>query len=137
VLWQVIEAFGGRTGFYAADRLWRLRASADRLVGGPGMRGRREGTPRVGDELDFWRVEAVDPPRSLRLRAEMRMPGTAWLGLAAEPVTATTSRLVQHTWFAPDGRVGHAFWWAELPGHKVVFSRMCGGMAREAERRSG
>lgn len=136
VLWQVVAGIGGDAGWYAVDALWCVRAGVDRLLGGPGMRGRRPGVPRVGDELDFWRVEAVDPPRSLRLRAEMRMPGTAWLGLEIEPCGVGGSRLVQRTWFAPDGVLGHAFWWAELPGHKAVFARMCDGIAAEASRRA-
>jgi hypothetical protein len=136
VLWQVVEGIGGDQGWHAADRLWRLRAAADRLIGGPGMRGRREGTPEPDDALDFWRVEEVDAPYSMRLRAEMKMPGTAWLELAVDEPGAGRSLLVQRTWFAPAGVLGHAFWWAELPAHKVVFARMCDGIARAAEERT-
>ncbi len=134
VLWEVVAGLGGRQGYHAFDRLWRLRAGLDRVVGGPGMRGRSDGAPHPGDPLDFWRVEHVEPSGSLRLRAEMRMPGTAWLGLEVEP-DGSGARLVQQTWFEPHGAVGHAFWWAELPGHKLVFARMCDGIAAEAERR--
>jgi hypothetical protein len=129
-----VASIGGATGYYAADPLWRARARLDRALGGPGMRGRAAGTPAEGAALDFWRVERVDPPRLLRLRAEMRMPGTAWLELAVEPVAEARSRLVQRTWFTPRGVAGHAFWWAELAGHKAVFARMCDGIARAAER---
>ena len=100
------------------------------------MRGRRGGTPQAGDVLDFWRVEEVTAPHSMMLRAEMKMPGTAWLELAVEELDARRSRLVQRTWFAPAGLLGHAFWWAELPAHKAVFSRMCDGIAQTAEQRS-
>ena len=81
VLWQVVHDLGGESGYHAFDSLWRARAAVDRAVGGPGMRGRPEELAD-GDALDFWRVESVDPPQRLLLRAEMRMPGTARLELA-------------------------------------------------------
>lgn len=135
VLWQVVESVGGAEGWHAFDRLWRVRSALDRLIGGPGMRGRRDGTLQPGDELDFWRVEKVDRPSSLRLRAEMKMPGTAWLELGVDELGPARSRLVQRTWFAPAGAAGHVLWWAELPGHKIVFSRMCDGIVAQAEGR--
>lgn len=134
-LWAEVAHFGGRGGYPAFDQLWQWRALADRLVGGPGMRQGPRGAPRAGEVLDFWRVEEVDPPRSLRLRAEMRMPGTAWLALEVQEAGPGRSLLLQRTWFAPAwGPLGHAFWWAELPGHAVVFGRMCDGIAQAAER---
>jgi hypothetical protein len=133
VLWQVVHDLGGESGYHAFDSLWRARAALDRAVGGPGMRGRPEKLAD-GDALDFWRVESVDPPQRLLLRAEMRMPGTARLELRVESLGDTESQLEQRTWFEPSGVVGHAFWWAELPGHKVVFNRLVDGIARAAER---
>lgn len=132
VLWSVVHDLGGESGYHSFDALWRVRAKLDQAVGGPGMRGRPEQLSD-GDALDFWRVESVDPPHRLLLRAEMRMPGTARLELRVEPLGDTESILEQRTWFEPAGVVGHAFWWAELPGHKVVFHRLVDGIARAAE----
>lgn len=132
VLWEVVSGLGGAQGYHAFDSLWRVRAALDRLIGGPGMRGRPDQL-HDGAELDFWRVESVDPPQRLLLRAEMRMPGTARLELRVEPLGEHQSLLEQRTWFEPAGVVGHAFWWAELPGHKLVFARLVDGIARAAE----
>ncbi len=157
VLWEVVEGFGGPEGFYWFDALWRARARFDRVVGGPGLRGRPDRPLRPGDAVDFWRVETVEPGVRLVLRAEMRMPGTPWLELGVEaaggldtPARSSRatrpargrpagdgerSRLVQRVRFEPGGPAGHLLWWTELAGHKLVFSRMCDGIAREAERR--
>lgn len=135
VLWDVVSGIGGDSGWYAVDSAWRARALLDRAVGGPGMRG-RDVVLRAGDPLDFWRVVDVSPPRRLLLRAEMRMPGTPWLELATAPVAPDRSLLTQRVWFRPMNLIGHAQWWAELVGHKLVFSRMLTGIAREAERRA-
>jgi len=131
-LWAAVHGLGGATGYGSLDRVWRLRAALDRVIGGPGMRGRpAQLSPQ--DALDFWRVEEVEPPRRLLLRAEMRMPGTARLELVVEPVDARRSRLVQGTRFDPSGLPGHAFWWAELAGHKVVFRRLVEDLVAVAE----
>ena len=137
VLWEVVAGIGGETGWYAFDRLWRARAALDRLVGGPGMRGRGREL-HAGGTVDFWRVVDVVPSERLLLRAEMKMPGTPWLELAVEPVgeVPARSRLIQRVWFAPDNLLGHAMWWTELAGHKLVFSRMLDGIVDEAEDRS-
>lgn len=135
VLWHVVAGIGGENGWYAVDPAWRARALLDRAVGGPGMRG-REAELRPGEALDFWRVLDVSPPRRLLLQAEMRMPGTPWLELATASVSAERSLLIQRVWFEPSNLLGHAQWWAELVGHKLVFSRMLDGIAREAERRA-
>ena len=102
VLWQVVHDLGGESGYHAFDALWRVRATVDRAVGGPGMRGRPEQLAD-GDALDFWRVESVDPPHRLLLRAEMRMPGTARLELRVEALGDAESLLEQRTWFEPAG----------------------------------
>jgi hypothetical protein len=95
-LWRVVEAVGGERGWYSWALAWRVRGLADRLVGGPGLRrGRRD--PRrlvVDDALDFWRVEEVEPGRLVRLRAEMRVPGLAWLELRVEPADPGASAVV-------------------------------------------
>ena len=129
---------GGGRGWYAADALWRLRGWMDRLAGGPGLgRGRRD-PDRVafGDALDFWRVTGVERDRSLRLRAEMRLPGVAELEFDVAPLGGRTgrSRLVQVARFKPRGLSGLAYWIAVSPLHRFVFSGMLEGIRREAER---
>ncbi|MEW6320589.1 MAG: SDR family oxidoreductase [Acidobacteriota bacterium] len=130
-----IEAIGGETGWYAWNWLWRLRARLDLLAGGVGMRrGRPHPTRlRVGDAVDFWRVEALEPDRRLRLAAEMRLPGRAWLEFeVTEDGGATEIR--QTAIFDPVGWLGNAYWYALFPLHELVFRGMLDGIARAAER---
>ncbi|MEU9837055.1 SDR family oxidoreductase [Streptosporangium sp. NPDC048047] len=133
-LWAVIEAIGGETGWYSLPVAWRARGFLDRLVGGVGLRrGRRDpGRLRVGDSVDFWRVEEVEPGRLLRLRAEMRLPGLAWLELG---VARHRGRTVyrQRAIFHPRGLAGHLYWWVISPFHSVIFGRMPRNVARAAE----
>jgi hypothetical protein len=97
-------------------------------------RGRRNPEEvRVGDAVDFWRVEAVEPDRLLRLRAEMKMPGRAWLEFKIEPVDAATSRLFQTAFFAPRGLSGLLYWYVLYPIHALVFSGLAAKLARLAE----
>ncbi|BFV60726.1 SDR family oxidoreductase [Kitasatospora sp. CMC57] len=132
-VWQVIEGIGGENGWYSFPLAWALRGWLDRLVGGVGLRrGRRDPARlRVGDSLDFWRVEEIEPGRLLRLRAEMRLPGLAWLELSVEP-DGPGSCYRQRALFHPHGLAGHAYWWAVAPFHTVVF----GGMARNITERA-
>ncbi|MEU6857549.1 SDR family oxidoreductase [Glycomyces sp. NPDC046736] len=125
-LWRVIAGIGGENGWYSTPLLWALRGWADRVFGGVGLkRGRRSRSGlRVGDVVDFWRVEVCEPGRLLRLRAEMRLPGLAWLDLACETGTRTSYR--QRAVFFPRGLSGRLYWLAVLPFHGLVFS----GMAR-------
>jgi hypothetical protein len=106
------------------------------VLGGPGLaRGRRDpARVHVGDALDWWRVEEVHDGRLLRLRAEMRAPGLAWLELLVEqdPVGRTLFR--QRALFHPRGLAGHAYWWAVAPFHSFVFGGMQANVARAAER---
>jgi hypothetical protein len=113
-----------------------LRGAADRLVGGVGLRrGRRDPDEvRVGDALDFWRVEAVEPDRLLRLRAEMKVPGAAWLQFETLPRSGGGTLLVQTAYFAPRGVPGLAYWYALLPVHSRIFSGMIAALAAEAGR---
>ncbi|MCG2800908.1 MAG: SDR family oxidoreductase [Cellulomonas sp.] len=137
-LWRVLERVGGDRGWFSWSLAWRVRGLADRLVGGPGLRrGRRDRDHLlVDDAVDFWRVELVDPGRVVRLRAEMRLPGVAWLELAIEDgqgwdqVGAT---FAQRALFAPRGLLGHVYWWAVAPFHGVVFGGMQRNVARAAE----
>ncbi|MBM7439678.1 SDR family oxidoreductase [Streptomyces sp. HB132] len=127
-LWKVIEGIGGDNGWYSFPLAWAVRGWLDRLVGGVGLRrGRRDAEHlRVGDSLDFWRVEEVEPGRLLRLRAEMRLPGLAWLDMYAETCDGGRTRYRQRAVFHPRGLLGHVYWWTISPFHAVIF----GGMAR-------
>jgi uncharacterized protein YbjT (DUF2867 family) len=128
-----IRRIGGATGWYYGDGLWRLRGLLDLAVGGVGLRrGRRDPeTPVVGSVLDFWRVEAYEPAGLLRLRAEMRLPGRAWLQFEVEGRRGG-SRIRQTAIFDPSGLAGLAYWYALLPLHALVFRRMLDGIVREA-----
>ncbi|MDF1799282.1 MAG: SDR family oxidoreductase [Planctomycetota bacterium] len=129
-----IRRIGGETGWYAFDRLWRLRGFFDLLVGGVGVRrGRRDPEhPAVGDALDFWRVEAYEPDRLLRLAAEMRLPGRAWLEFEVEPREGGGSTIRQTAVFDPIGLSGLAYWYAVFPLHGFVFRGMLAGIGRAA-----
>jgi uncharacterized protein YbjT (DUF2867 family) len=126
---------GGDHGWHAVNLLWRVRGALDRLAGGPGLRrGRRDpGTLRFGDALDFWRVVAIEPERRLRLRAEMRLPGTAWLELEVRPSGPEACTVVQTATFAPRGLAGMLYWYAVQPFHAIVFSGLLDGIRRAAE----
>jgi hypothetical protein len=116
--------------------IWHLRGIMDRLVGGVGMRrGRRDTTMlRVGDAVDFWRVEAVEPGHLVRLRAEMKVPGRAWLQFEAVPLENGYTRLVQTAFFAPRGLPGLLYWYVLYAIHGVIFAGLCKRIAEEAER---
>ncbi|WP_238431449.1 SDR family oxidoreductase [Streptomyces cavernae] len=127
-LWRMIEGIGGDNGWYSHPRAWAVRGRLDRLVGGVGLRrGRRDAARlRIGDSLDFWRVEEIEPGHLLRLRAEMRLPGLAWLEMRAETDEDGRTCYRQRALFHPHGLLGHAYWWSVSPFHALVF----GGMAR-------
>jgi uncharacterized protein YbjT (DUF2867 family) len=120
---SVIERIGGRNGWYYADFLWQLRGLLDLAVGGVGLRrGRRD--PQhlaVGDALDLWRVEAVEPNRLVRLSAEMRLPGRAWLQFEIESLDAHQCKVRQTALFDPIGAVGLAYWYVLFPLHVMIF----------------
>ena len=150
-LWRVVEGIGGDTGWYSFPLAWEVRGGLDRLVGGVGLRrGRR--SPHdlyVGEALDFWRVEALEEGSLLRLRAEMRLPGLAWLEFHVEHEESvgsdgagatgdadgnrTGTRLRQRATFVPRGLLGHLYWWAVAPFHGVVFGGMLRNVTRAAE----
>jgi uncharacterized protein YbjT (DUF2867 family) len=130
-----IERIGGETGWYGWGALWRLRGALDLLAGGVGMRRGRRDPARlaVGDTVDFWRVEAIEPGRRLRLAAEMRVPGRAWLEFELTGTGAGTA-VRQTAIFDPVGWAGRAYWYALWPVHQLVFAGMLRGIARAAER---
>ncbi len=134
-VYRAFTGLGGERGWLYANWVWRLRGILDRLIGGVGLRrGRRHPNDvRVGDALDFWRVEAVEPDRLLRLRAEMKVPGDAWLQFEARPQSEDETLLVQTVFFAPKGLSGFLYWYALYPIHGLVFSGMIRNLARWAE----
>jgi hypothetical protein len=137
-LWRVVESIGGDNGWYSSPLLWAVRGHLDRLIGGVGLvRGRRD--PHrlaIGESLDWWRVEALEPGRLLRLRAEMRVPGEAWLEMRVDAQPPGTSRYTQRAIFRPRGLLGHAYWWAVAPFHGLVFGGMLRNIRAAAERPS-
>lgn len=124
-----VRRIGGETGWYYGNWLWRLRGFLDLLVGGVGVRrGRRDPGQLVpGDTLDFWRVEAVEPDALLRLSAEMKLPGRAWLQFEVER-DGEGSLLRQTAIFDPRGLLGLAYWYALYPLHQLVFAGMLRGI---------
>lgn len=125
-LFDRVQRVGGATGWYFANGLWELRGAIDRVLGGVGMRrGRRDPVElRVGDAVDFWRVERFEQGRLLALRAEMKVPGQARLTFEVEAASGGGSRLRQTAEFHPEGIAGRAYWWALLPAHAVIFGLM-------------
>ena len=134
-LWRVIEGIGGDRGWYSFPLGWRVRGIVDRISGGPGLRrGRRDPDDLlVGDSLDWWRVEEIAEGRFLRLRAEMRLPGLAWLELEVGSDRAGATTFRQRALFHPHGAAGHAYWAAVYPFHGLVFGSMQRNIARAAE----
>lgn len=133
-VWRVIEGIGGQHGWYSFPVAWSVRGMIDRLLGGVGLRRGRRDPDRlfVGESLDFWRVEEVKPGHLLRLRAEMRLPGLAWLELGVRSDGGRTI-YTQRALFHPHGLLGHVYWWAIWPFHGVVFGGMKRNIARAAE----
>jgi len=127
-LWRVIEGIGGDNGWYSFPLAWEVRGWMDRAVGGVGLRrGRRE-------PVDFWRVEQIETDRVLRLRAEMKLPGLAWLEMTVEPTGTLTCIYHQRAVFYPRGLGGHLYWWSVFPFHGIVFGSMLRNISRTAER---
>ncbi|MDQ6658574.1 MAG: SDR family oxidoreductase [Actinomycetota bacterium] len=145
-VWDIVAGLGGDHGWYSTDILWRARGVVDKLAGGPGFRNSRpEGQLQVGDTLDCWRVEDIEPGKRLLLRAETKLPGKAWLELTVEADAESavggesggagrSARLSQRTVFLPHGLAGHAYWGSMLPGHLATFALMHRAMVRAAEK---
>jgi hypothetical protein len=138
-LWSVVTGIGGGRGWYSFPLAWSVRGWLDRLVGGVGLRRGRRDPDRLhtGDALDWWRVERLedtDGEHLLRLRAEMKVPGRAWLELTVRPAADAGSRYRQRAVFLPRGLAGHLYWWAVAPFHGLVFGGMVRNITRAAER---
>ena len=136
-LWVAIEEIGGDNGWYGADFLWYARGVMDRMIGGVGLRrGRRDPIHlRVGDSLDFWRVESLIPGQSLKLYAEMILPGKAWLEFRIKKLPNGQSEVTQEASYSPRGLGGQLYWYAVLPLHTFVFPTMIRNLIRSANRK--
>ncbi len=134
-LWRVVQGIGGDAGWYSFPLAWEVRGWADRLVGGVGLRrGRRHPSDlQLGDAVDWWRVEELDEGTLLRLRAEMRLPGLAWLEFHVEHDEGGGTRLRQRATFHPRGLPGQLYWWGVAPFHGIVFGGMLRNICRAAE----
>ncbi len=134
-VFAIFASIGGKRGWYYADWLWQLRAVLDRLVGGVGMRRGRPSPNdlRPGTTLDFWRVEAVELSRLIRLRSEMKTPGPTWLQFEAQPRAGGGTLLIQTVLFQPHGLAGLAYWYGLYPIHQLIFSGMVHAIVRRAE----
>jgi uncharacterized protein YbjT (DUF2867 family) len=135
-VYRSFAGIGGNRGWFYLDWAWQVRGMLDWLVGGVGMRrGRRDPDElRVGDALDFWRVEAVEPNRLVRLRAEMKMPGKAWLEFRTRPMPGGRTHLTQAAFFVPKGVWGLNYWYALYAMHAVLFSGLIRTIAERAEK---
>jgi len=139
-LWKSVEQIGGENGWYGADFLWWARGLVDRLFGGVGLRrGRRSpDTLRIGDSLDFWRVENLETGVSLKLYAEMILPGKAWLEFKIEEVEVDGKKMrkiSQDATFSPRGLGGQLYWFAVSPFHVLIFPRMLANLVRSSNRK--
>ncbi|MCX6511590.1 MAG: SDR family oxidoreductase [Actinobacteria bacterium] len=134
-VFEELTTIGGEKGWYSASFLWKIRGLIDQIIGGPGMRRGRKKVLQVGDALDFWRIEEVQEGRSLRLRAEMRLPGKAWLTWHLAEVEGVTT-ITQIASFRPRGLLGRVYWAAVWPFHGLIFPSMLKRMATEATRRA-
>ncbi len=132
-LYRAFTSLGGANGWLYANWAWHLRGLVDRIFGGVGFRrGRRDpDTLRPGDALDFWRVEELVENRKMLLRAEMKLPGSAWLLFEIQP-SGGRSRLAQVAYFAPRGLAGFLYWYLLYPIHRLIFSGLIRGVVRRA-----
>ena len=135
-VYRVFTGIGADRGWYFANWAWRMRGAIDRLLGGAGLRrGRRHPHQlRVGDALDFWRVEDLQPDRLVRLRAEMKLPGRAWLQYEVRETQDGETHLEQTAAFIPKGLAGLAYWYALYPFHAWIFGGLVRSIATRAER---
>lgn len=134
-VYETIAAIGGDRGWYSGDVLWKIRGVLDKLAGGPGLRKGRTRTLGVGAVIDFWRIEELVPRQRVRLRAEMVLPGDAWLTWDLVP-TGTGTTVVQSATFRPRGLWGRAYWLAVAPFHRFVFPGMLAGICADAAARA-
>jgi len=134
-VFSMVSRLGGQTGWLYFNWAWQLRGLVDRMVGGVGLRrGRRDReSVRIGDAIDFWRVEAIEPDKRLLLRAEMKLPGRAWLQFETNSHLAGQTHLVQTAFFAPKGLFGLAYWYGLYPIHRIIFAGMIRNLVQRAK----
>jgi len=134
-VWNIIKRIGGETGWYCGNILWRLRGLMDKIFGGVGLsRGRRDpDNVRVGDALDFWRVETVNPPNQLRLVAEMLVWGQALLDFSIDQVSEHEVDFTLTAYFRPKGLLGLTYWYSVYPFHAPIFQGMLKNIAKECD----
>jgi hypothetical protein len=135
-IFRAFTGLGGSRGWLYMNWTWRIRGAFDRICGGVGLRrGRRDADDiRVGEALDFWRVEAIEPGRLLRLRAEMKVPGSAWLQFEVKSQDHHKKPLLAQTaFFAPKGLLGLIYWYGLYPIHALIFQGMIQRLAARAE----
>ena len=133
-VFDVVCGLGGVSGWPAGNVLWRIRGFIDQIFGGVGMRRARIDSRQlsVGETLDFWRVELLEPPHLLRLRAEMKLPGTAWLEFKVRQKSEGTS-IEQTAYFQPRGLMGLLYWYLLKPFHRFIFPGLVRAICRRAE----
>ncbi len=138
-IFRAYTGIGGQRGWYAMDWAWALRGWMDKAVGGPGMRRGRRDPDQIyaGEALDFWRVEELTKDRSMRLRAEMKVPGKAWLEYKSEPQEDGQTLLTETAYFAPHGLAGFLYWYSMWPFHKYIFDGMIREIAKRARELAG
>jgi len=134
-VFKIISKLGGDEGWLYYDWAWKLRGIMDRMVGGVGLqRGRRDPQDlRVGDAVDVWRVETLEPNRLVRFRAEMKLPGRAWLQFETHPQDESGTNLRLTAFFAPKGLSGWIYWYIYYPAHKLIFPGLIRKIAERAE----
>lgn len=132
VVYRVLTGIGSHSGWLYLNSLWQLRGLLDRLLGGPGMRGRLEGELSVGSVVDFYRVDALDPSRLFRLRAEVKAPGAGWMEWRVKSQSGSNTILTQTAYFAPKGVAGFLYWYTLYPLHRFVFAGLIRRIARRA-----
>jgi len=135
-IFKVFSGIGGERGWFFLNWLWTLRAFADLILGGVGMRrGRRH--PDVihqGEPLDFWRVERVIENRMILLRAEMKLPGKGWLQFETRPAAGNDRSILRQTaYFEPRGLFGYLYWYSLYPLHKFIFAGLAAAIKNRAE----
>lgn len=132
-VFDVISGMGGRNGWPYLDGLWKLRGILDKLVGGPGLRGRKDAKSlNENDIVDYYRVEALEPGRRLLLKAELKSPGDGWMEWRVTPDGLGT-KLTQTVFYAPRGLAGYIYWYALWPVHTTVFTGLTRAITRGAK----
>jgi hypothetical protein len=134
-VYQIFTGLGGKNGWLYLDGLWKLRGLLDSFLGGPGMRGRQAETDlQLGQVIDYYHVEALEPGQMLRLRSDLKAFGEGWMEWQVKPQPAGGALLSQVAYFAPKGLPGFLYWYILSPLHHLVFAGLIKKIARRAMR---